>query len=252
MVSEDIMQLEQALIELDEQNTMNAIEISKREAKAMLLNKQIEECQDKENRSEDFDEDAFKTHIEQHRSQIEILTEATKQNLIKRQTMKEQLFENYNKITKIRSSIHSRIESDDVKEYLLLVIKCQFLESQNIQLLLNLQLQAKTIAKYDKYFSSNIDNMPMIDTEDLLEDEEDEPIDDDDDDYEEDKFESSNESKSAKVTKPGTGVPNGSRIPQVGPNKKQATGVKKSTLINNPYFKKNPYLVQQSKRKPKK
>lgn len=43
MVSEDILQLEQALIELDEQNTMNAIEISKREAKILLLNKQIEE-----------------------------------------------------------------------------------------------------------------------------------------------------------------------------------------------------------------
>lgn len=37
IVSEDILQLEQALIELDEQNTMNAIEISKRDAKVLLL-----------------------------------------------------------------------------------------------------------------------------------------------------------------------------------------------------------------------
>ena len=37
IVSEDILQLEQALIELDEQNTMNAIEISKRDAKILLL-----------------------------------------------------------------------------------------------------------------------------------------------------------------------------------------------------------------------
>lgn len=33
----------------------------------------------------------------------------------------------------------------DAKEYLELVIKNNFLESQNVQLLLNLQLQARTI-----------------------------------------------------------------------------------------------------------
>lgn len=37
MVYEEVNQLEQALIELDEQNTLNAIEIKKREAKAILL-----------------------------------------------------------------------------------------------------------------------------------------------------------------------------------------------------------------------
>lgn len=149
VVSEDILQLEQSLIELDEQNTLNAIEISKREAKILLLRTQIEEFQDKENNTEEFDEEALNKHIEQHTNQINILSESTRQNLIKRQTMKEQLFENYNKITKIRSSIHNRVESNEVKEYLLLLIKCQFLESQNVQLLLNLQLQAKTIqSKY--------------------------------------------------------------------------------------------------------
>lgn len=102
---------------------MNAIEISKREAKVLLLNKNLEESQEKENYEAGVDIEGIKKHIEQHNSQIEILTEATKQNLIKRQSMKEQLFDNYNKISKIRTSIHSRIESDDVKEYLLLVIK---------------------------------------------------------------------------------------------------------------------------------
>lgn len=119
-----------------------------------FLNKQIEEISDKENSPEEFNLEVLNKHIEQHMSQIEILNESTKQNLIKRQNMKEQLFENYNKITKIRSSIHNRIISDDVKEHLLLVIKYSFLESQNIQLLLNLQLQAKTIAKYDKYLTN--------------------------------------------------------------------------------------------------
>ena len=40
---EEIIQLEQALIELDEQNTMNAMEIRKREAKVFLMSKQIED-----------------------------------------------------------------------------------------------------------------------------------------------------------------------------------------------------------------
>ena len=50
VVSEDILQLEQALIELDEQNTMNTIEFSKREAKILLLQNQIDENQEKENK----------------------------------------------------------------------------------------------------------------------------------------------------------------------------------------------------------
>ena len=43
---EEIIQLEQALIELDEQNTINAMEIRKREAKAFLMTKQIEDIED--------------------------------------------------------------------------------------------------------------------------------------------------------------------------------------------------------------
>ena len=46
MVYEDIIQLEQALIELDEQNTLNALEIKKREAKVFLLEKQIEDMEE--------------------------------------------------------------------------------------------------------------------------------------------------------------------------------------------------------------
>jgi len=42
-------------------------------------------------------------------------------------------------------SIESRIKAQEVKEFLELVIKNNFLESQNVQLLLNLQLQARTI-----------------------------------------------------------------------------------------------------------
>lgn len=252
MVSEDLLQLEQAIIELDEQNTMNAIEISKREAKILLLRNQIEEYQDKENNEQEVDISAYEQHIQQHSTQIEILSESTKQNLIKRQSMKEQLFENYNKITQIRSSIHERIESDDVKEYLLLVIKCQFLESQNIQLLLNLQLQAKTISKYDKYFTNLTQNggIPMecfeaMEEDDLLEDEEEE----DEQDYEdeEDKFEIE-DSKTPASHKVST---NDAKEGTKGTKGGRALNSKKSSLANNPYFKKNPYLVQQSKKRKK-
>lgn len=59
--------------------------------------------------------------------------------------MKQQLYENYQSIKQIRGSIDQRIINQDVKDYLELVIKNNFLESQNVQLLLNLQLQARTI-----------------------------------------------------------------------------------------------------------
>lgn len=70
------------------------------------------------------------------------------------------------------------------------------MESQNIQLLLNLQLQAKTLSKYDKYFS-NLEHFPLVNDDDLLEEEEDEET--YSENYEEDKYETSNETKSSKT-----------------------------------------------------
>ena len=43
---EEILQLEQALIELDEQNTTNTLEIHKRDAKTIFLIKQVEEIEE--------------------------------------------------------------------------------------------------------------------------------------------------------------------------------------------------------------
>jgi len=45
-VYEEIIQLEQALIELDEQNTINAMEIRKREAKVFLIMRQLEDIEE--------------------------------------------------------------------------------------------------------------------------------------------------------------------------------------------------------------
>ena len=82
-----------------------------------------------------------------HKQQIEILNESTKQNLIKRQSMKKDLYGYYTQIRNIRDSISNsdRIKLQDNRDYLELVVKNNFLESQNVQLLLNLQLQARTI-----------------------------------------------------------------------------------------------------------
>ena len=59
--------------------------------------------------------------------------------------MKRKFFDNYQMMKKIRAGIYTRIQHKDVQDYLELLIKNNFLESQNVQLLLNLQLQARTI-----------------------------------------------------------------------------------------------------------
>ena len=52
--------------------------------------------------------------------------------------MKEDLFEYYQRVRVISESIDNRIKNEDVQEYLEQVIKNNFLESQNFQILLNL------------------------------------------------------------------------------------------------------------------
>ena len=107
IVYEEIIQLEQALIELDEQNTINAMEIRKREAKVFLMSKQIEDIEDtlqgagKENdgyiNQQQLEEEEMQLQhsIKQQQEQILILNESTKQNLVKRHSMKENLYNNY-------------------------------------------------------------------------------------------------------------------------------------------------------------
>lgn len=76
--------------------------------------------------------------------------------------MKDNLYENYQDIRKIKDSIDQRIKNEDIRDFLELVIKNNFLESQNVQLLLNLQLQARTmmdlknmITKQQKFIDDN-------------------------------------------------------------------------------------------------
>lgn len=103
---EEIIQFEQALIELDEQNTMNAMEIRKREAKVFLIKKQIEDGEeDLHSKENKVDQDVVKKEmahlnkvVMQQKEQILILNESTKSNLHKHQSMKLKLYENYQAI----------------------------------------------------------------------------------------------------------------------------------------------------------
>lgn len=81
------------------------MEIRKREAKVIFLMKQAEEIEEvlqrKENNFESQHEqirdqyDSIQKQVTQHRNQIEILNESTKQNLLKRHDMRQQLYEYY-------------------------------------------------------------------------------------------------------------------------------------------------------------
>ena len=148
---ERILQLEQALIELDEQNTTNTLEIRKREAKMVFIIKQIEEIDEILNTNDSEDaitestasmpqlnqlreqKNLMTKQVTQHRQQIDILNESTKANMEKRQSMKQNLYEHYQQIKNIRDSISTdRIKLQDNKDFLELVVKNNFLESQNV------------------------------------------------------------------------------------------------------------------------
>ena len=153
------------------------MEIRKREAKVFLTTKQIEDLEEtieemnnnNETEGEYGSIESLQNDIltmtenkKKQQEQILILNESTKQNLVKRQTMKDNLYENYQDIRKIKDSIEQRITNEDIRDFLELVIKNNFLESQNVQLLLNLQLQARTmidlknmITKQQKFIDDN-------------------------------------------------------------------------------------------------
>lgn len=81
-VYDDIMQLEQALIELDEQNTMNSIEIKNREAKILIFFNSLNEKQGKKIETEDF------SNINLEESEIDDADTKNAKHQIKRQKEK--------------------------------------------------------------------------------------------------------------------------------------------------------------------
>lgn len=117
------------------------MEIRKREAKVFLIGKQIEDIEEtlegssKENtgsiniKSLEDEQVGLEKNIALQQEQILILNQSTKENLVKRHSMKQSLYQNYQQIRNIRDSIEARAENADTKDYLELVIKNNFLES---------------------------------------------------------------------------------------------------------------------------
>ena len=94
-VYDDIMQLEQALIELDEQNTMNSIEIKKREAKILIFFNSLVEKREKavdvedvnsvnldQLETDDAETKSAKEQIKRQKEKIDILKENTVRELV--------------------------------------------------------------------------------------------------------------------------------------------------------------------------
>ena len=90
-VYDDIMQLEQALIELDEQNTMNSIEIKKREAKILIFFNSLTEKQGKAIETEDFTnidlEESEKDDSDTTNAKHQIKRQKEKINILKENTV---------------------------------------------------------------------------------------------------------------------------------------------------------------------
>lgn len=111
-VYEEIIQLEQGLIELDEQNTINEMDIRKREAKVFLLSKQIDDIEESikeaidQNEQEELrkEREQLERKTKVQKEQILILNQSTEENLQKRHWMKEDLYQSYQQIRNIRES----------------------------------------------------------------------------------------------------------------------------------------------------
>lgn len=77
---EEILQLEQALIDLDEQNTTNTLEIRKRDAKVKFFTKQIEEIEEMLGSKENGQ--GLEESLKQLKEQIPILNKRIHQNKV--------------------------------------------------------------------------------------------------------------------------------------------------------------------------
>ena len=76
---EEILQLEQALIELDEQNTTNTLEIRKRDAKTIFLHKQVEEIEELLAQKENS---VSAEHVKQLKEQIQMFSKQIHQHKV--------------------------------------------------------------------------------------------------------------------------------------------------------------------------
>jgi hypothetical protein len=136
------IQLRRALLELEEQNALNALEIKRRQAEVLLWKKQEESS-----RAEYINrpQSAVPPHIRKQFKDIQLLKASTDKNNMRKELMLLQLQENMTRGKLIRASVDARIKFQDKRDFLELLIKNHILEQTNVELELQLQIQEKTI-----------------------------------------------------------------------------------------------------------
>jgi kinesin family protein 18/19 len=137
------IQLRRALLELEEQNALNALEIKRRQAEVLLWKRQEEanEVPAKDARPTS----AVPQYVQREFKAIQTLKASTDNNLKRKELMILQLKENMVRGRFIRDSVDSVIKFQDRREYLELLIKNHILEQTNVEQELQLQIQEKTL-----------------------------------------------------------------------------------------------------------
>ena len=138
------IQLRRALLELEEQNALNALEIKRRQAEVLIWKKQ-EESKELPKYEEGRPLSAVPTNVRKQFKDIQMLKGSTDCNNKRKELMLNQLQQNMARGKSIRASISARIKFQDKQNFLELLIKNHILEQTNVELELQLQIQEKTI-----------------------------------------------------------------------------------------------------------
>ncbi|CAG9327589.1 unnamed protein product [Blepharisma stoltei] len=138
------IQLRRALLELEEQNSLNALEIKRRQAEVLIWKKQ-EELKELPKYVEGRPLSAVPPHVRKQFKDIQMLKASTDKNTQRKELMLQQLQENMGRGKQIRDSIVSRVRLQDKRDFLELLIKSHILEQTNVELELQLLIQEKTI-----------------------------------------------------------------------------------------------------------
>lgn len=136
------IQLRRALLELEEQNALNALEVKRRQAEVLLWKRQEEA---NEQPSTERPASAVPQYVHRQFKDIQTIKASTDNNLKRKELMIQQLKENMVRGRQIRDSVDSVIKFADRREYLELLIKNHILEQTNVEQELQLQIQEKTL-----------------------------------------------------------------------------------------------------------
>lgn len=138
------IQLRRALLELEEQNSLNVLEIKRRQAEVLIWKKQ-EELKELPKYEEGRPLSAVPPHVRKQFKDIQMLKASTDKNTQRKEFMVQQLQENLIRGKQIRDSIVTRVRLQDKRDFLELLIKSHILEQTNVELELQLLIQEKTI-----------------------------------------------------------------------------------------------------------